>query len=109
MTVETMPESIELTPAHLRLRWADRDAVLDAITLRAACRCAHCRAATLRAGVSTVDRSVTLAHAQSVGRYALQLTFSDGHARGIYPWCLLRELSLDGTTDFSRGAADHPS
>jgi DUF971 family protein len=30
-----------------------------------------------------------------IGRYAIQLHFSDGHDRGIYPWAYLRELSGD--------------
>ena len=28
-----------------------------------------------------------------VGLYAVNLVFSDGHDRGIYPWSLLRELA----------------
>jgi len=59
--------------------------------------------------VSPVDPDITLKHAEPVGQYALQLTFSDNHARGIYPWSLLRELSLVGTTGFTQGAADHRS
>jgi DUF971 family protein len=27
-----------------------------------------------------------------VGSYAVQLVFSDGHERGIFPWVYLREL-----------------
>ena len=104
-----MPEAVELTPAHLRLRWPDAEVVLAAATLRAACRCAHCRVATRSAEVATVDRSITLTHAEPVGQYALQLTFSDGHSRGIYPWSFLRELSLVGTTASPQGAADRAS
>jgi DUF971 family protein len=36
---------------------------------------------------------VNLAAAEPVGQYALNLRFSDGHERGIYPWALLRELA----------------
>jgi DUF971 family protein len=28
-----------------------------------------------------------------VGAYGVQLVFSDGHDRGIYPWTYLRELT----------------
>jgi DUF971 family protein len=28
-----------------------------------------------------------------IGNYALRLSFSDGHDRGIYPWSYLRELA----------------
>ena len=50
-----------------------------------------CRAAARGGHVSPVDRGLALTNAEPVGQYALQLTFSDGHARGIYPWPLLRE------------------
>ena len=30
---------------------------------------------------------------EPIGNYALRLSFSDGHDRGIYPWSYLRELS----------------
>jgi DUF971 family protein len=30
---------------------------------------------------------------ESVGRYALQITWSDGHASGIYPFRRLRDLA----------------
>jgi prepilin-type processing-associated H-X9-DG protein len=29
----------------------------------------------------------------SIGLYAINIAFSDGHARGIYPWPLLREFA----------------
>jgi DUF971 family protein len=35
---------------------------------------------------------VALFVARALGHYALQLVFSDGHERGIYPWALLRAL-----------------
>jgi len=36
---------------------------------------------------------ISLAGATAVGQYALQLAFSDGHERGIYPWELLGDLA----------------
>ena len=30
---------------------------------------------------------------EPIGNYALRLSFSDGHDRGIYPWSYLRELA----------------
>lgn len=30
---------------------------------------------------------------EAIGNYALRLSFSDGHDRGIYPWPYLRELA----------------
>lgn len=36
---------------------------------------------------------VEVADIRLVGTYAVQLVFSDGHDRGIYPWSYLRELA----------------
>lgn len=60
--------------------------------LRAGCRCSGCTAAR-RAGDPIVPADgVALAQITPVGVYGVQLTFSDGHDRGIYPWQLLLEL-----------------
>lgn len=34
-------------------------------------------------------KNVTITHVESVGSYAIQLTFSDGHNTGLYSWDLL--------------------
>lgn len=87
--MNVLPEAVELTPASLRLRWPDGDTELPAARLRAACRCGGCRAGRHRSD----DVAVQLTDARPVGQYALQLVFSDGHDRGIYPWVWLRELA----------------
>lgn len=84
-----LPQAVELTPAALRLQWADGATELAADRLRAACRCGGCRARAPTPGEAAVD----LVNAAPVGQYALQLIFSDGHDRGIYPWTWLREMS----------------
>lgn len=86
------PLAVDLAPQRLRLQWPDGTADLGAAALRAACRCGPCRARALRRE-APAGASVELTDAASVGQYALQLVFSDGHDRGIYPWVLLRELS----------------
>lgn len=87
-----MPSAVELYPDRLRLQWPDGVAELDAATLRAACRCAGCRAVARSGQLLGPDAAVRLTDALCVGLYALQLRFSDGHERGIYPWELLRAL-----------------
>ncbi len=86
------PQSLELSAAALVVRWPDAEAVLPAATLRARCRCASCQATRLRGHVVAAEADVRLVDARPVGQYALQLVFSDGHERGIFPWGLLREL-----------------
>ncbi|MDN3919826.1 DUF971 domain-containing protein [Roseateles violae] len=89
----TVPLAVDLSPRRLRLQWPEGSAELPATALRAACRCGPCRARALR-GEPAADDAVELIHAEPVGRYALQLIFSDGHDRGIYPWTLLQALSV---------------
>ena len=86
------PVSLELSAAALRVRWADGEATLPAATLRARCRCASCQATRLRGHAVEAVADVRLVDARAVGQYALQLVFSDGHERGIFPWGYLREL-----------------
>ena len=87
----TPPTAIELRADGLHLEWADGAAHLQAAALRSACRCGGCRAHPV---VPALLETVQLEGAAPVGQYALQLLFSDGHDRGIYPWLLLRELSF---------------
>jgi DUF971 family protein len=40
-----------------------------------------------------VAAGLTITGAEPVGHYALRLSFSDGHDRGIFPWSYLQELA----------------
>lgn len=79
---------------RLEVLWNDgMRSTLDAPALRAACRCATCES-LLRAGNPTAPAAgIALTLLQPVGEFGLQLGFSDGHDRGIYPWAYLHELS----------------
>ena len=87
------PLSVALAPEALTLQWHDGPSSLAAAVLRASCRCAPCQSARLRGETIEIDARVVLVDAQPIGHYAVQLRFSDGHERGIYPWAYLRELS----------------
>ena len=39
-------------------------------------------------------KDVEITHIEPAGNYAIQLTFSDGHATGIYSWDLLYDYGL---------------
>ncbi len=67
-------------------RWSHRQ-------VRSACRCSPCQAARLRGTVPLLPDDVVIEEIRPIGHYAVQLVFSDGHERGIYPWELLRTLS----------------
>jgi DUF971 family protein len=73
----------------LRLSWQDgREQRIDHVLLRQACPCSQCRAFRLRGTPPVVAASVRLLEVHPQG-YGVQLVFSDGHQRGIYPWAYL--------------------
>jgi DUF971 family protein len=40
-----------------------------------------------------VEAGLTITGAEPVGHYAIRLSFSDGHDRGIFPWSYLHDLA----------------
>jgi DUF971 family protein len=66
---------------------------LPAERLRGACRCADCTRARADGRAATSDPATTVVAIEPVGGYGVNLQFSDGHARGIFPWAYLRELA----------------
>ena len=66
--------------------------------LRARCRCAACEQAFRERGSHPEpEASVRLTAINPVSDKGLNLVFSDGHARGIFPWAYLRGLGLPTT------------
>ena len=84
-------------PRELAIRWSDgTSSVLDVRALRLACACASCVdewSGEGRLDAADVPDDVHPLRIQPVGRYALQIDWSDGHTTGIYPYRRLRELS----------------
>jgi len=92
------------TPTHiaqrgereLEIAWADgQRGTLDVRALRLACRCAVCVdewSGEDRLDPASVPEDVRPVKLQPVGRYAIQIDWSDGHTSGIYPFDRLREM-----------------
>jgi DUF971 family protein len=77
----------------LRLSWPDgRVSLFNHAELRRQCPCSQCRAFRLKGVTPLVDERVRLIEINPQG-YGVQLVFSDGHQRGIYPWDYLAQLS----------------
>jgi DUF971 family protein len=66
---------------------------VGADVLRRHSRSASARRAEIDGEAPRVANDVRLIDIRLVGAYAVQLVFSDGHDRGIYPWVYLRELA----------------
>jgi DUF971 family protein len=82
---------------QLRLNWPDgREQLLDHAELRRQCPCSQCRAFRLQGLRVKVDERIRVIELNQQG-YGLQLIFSDGHERGIYPWPYLAQLTPETT------------
>jgi ATP-binding protein involved in chromosome partitioning len=100
-TPATIPTKIAQAGARtLAITWADGvESTYDVRALRLACGCAQCVDEWSGAGrldASTVPEDVHPLRIEPVGRYAIQIAWSDGHASGIYPFGRLRELAEGG-------------
>jgi len=110
-TPQTTPTRLSLKKdSQLEVDWADGHKCVYAISyLRSMCPCAHCR--MVREGSDPHEISpglkkkplltilpgnysgaITVLDAKMVGKYALQLTFSDQHDTGIFSFEYLREI-----------------
>jgi DUF971 family protein len=79
------PQFQILEDGSLLLLWEDgHQTVLAAERLRAECPCAACRERT------APPPAVRIVRCEPVGRYALQILWSDGHGTGIHPYRVLR-------------------
>ncbi|WP_163269541.1 gamma-butyrobetaine hydroxylase-like domain-containing protein [Chelativorans alearense] len=81
---------------RLTLVWADgREDVLEAVVLRQNCQSAKAKHLRLMGTALPPAVDVRIAAVNPVGSYAINIAFSDGHDRGIYPWSFLAELTAD--------------
>jgi DUF971 family protein len=98
------PTNIQQIGGELAIQWNDgSESYLNLEQLRRACPCAACGGEpdvlgnVLRPEVSYTDASFQLDSFVTVGGYALQPRWHDGHKTGIYSFQYLRRLS-SGTT-----------
>ncbi|MFC6338684.1 DUF971 domain-containing protein [Pseudomonas sp. CCM 7891] len=86
------PKSIGKNDNHrLRLEWADGEQWIDHARLRRECPCSQCQAFRLKGTPPQVPENVRVLEVHIQG-YGVQLIFSDGHQRGIYPWAYLLQM-----------------
>lgn len=98
-TPEPVPEAITLAADRrsLLIDWGKGEAGrATAAALRDACRASRSVRARLDGRAVPVPADLTIVDVRPVGHYAINLVFSDGHDRGIYPWRYLKEISRRG-------------
>jgi prepilin-type processing-associated H-X9-DG protein len=112
------PETIVLARdrGRLRLVWpGGAEGEIDATRLRAACRCAWCTRARVEGTFPATFDGAAIERLAPIGDYAINICFTDGHARGIFPWQFLRALAaghaappaIDTTSSAAPGATHH--
>ena len=79
---------------RLEIVWNDGSrSLLPHGLLRASCRCARCVNSWRQTNHQPeMSAPVHLAEINPIGQQGLNLVFSDGHGRGIFPWSYLHEL-----------------
>ena len=81
---------------YLEIEWSD--GVVSRLPhrfLRLHCRCAECRQARNTGHAIATPEDVDLTAVVPYGPASLQLEFSDGHSRGLFPFPYLRELAAE--------------
>jgi len=90
-----IPDSLRSNAAtrSLEIAWPDGTrSTLSHRLLRSECRCALCLQAARSGTAAPVAPDISLVRIEPCGAGAVHLGFSDGHARGIYPFAYLRAL-----------------
>ena len=94
---QTEQPAIEADDKFIHVRWPDgKTASLSHFTVRVSCRCASCVNEHTGAAIldpNQVPSDIRPEEIRPLGNYAVAITWSDGHASGIYSWDHLRRLA----------------
>jgi len=91
------PRKIEVTgDGGLSVLWTDgHQALYTPARLRLACKCALCEdewSGERRLAEASIPADIRVLGVKPVGRYGLQINWSDGHSTGIYTFDRLRPM-----------------
>src|ERR1044071_8192841 len=100
LRVTMRPLDLQIIGQELAIKWEDNaETFISLEKLRRACPCAGCKGeadimGNLYNGPEQPlnDRAFQLRGLERVGSYAIQPTWADGHATGIYSFDYLREI-----------------
>ncbi len=90
------PEALTISKdrALLHATWPDRSFAIPAKALRVAARDAVSVRERHDNGTVMVPPDITITGVEMVGAMGVNVIFSDGHDRAIFPWAYLREIAL---------------
>lgn len=96
---QTIADAVELVADGVRITWSDGVRHLYPYRyLRLQCGCAGCveeMTGRQLLNIASVPEDVIVVEYLTVGRYALQFLWSDGHSTGIYPFRMLLRLAAE--------------
>jgi DUF971 family protein len=99
MNENGIPEAIvdHQASGTLELTWSDGSTTrLAHSLLRMACKCSACEQQFRTTGVRVeAPAHIRIDDIRPIGDKGLNLVFSDGHGRGIYPWAYLRRIPIE--------------
>lgn len=97
---DLVPEEIVVSKDRSTLAWRQENArhALSAERLRLSCRCAWCTRDRLTDSFPDAFDGLRIDDVAAIGGHGLHITFSDGHARGIFPFLYLNEIACDEVT-----------
>jgi prepilin-type processing-associated H-X9-DG protein len=89
-------DKVSIADGRRSLRVALSDGQTMTVTadrLRLHCRCASCSRARIDGTFAPGLDGIEIEQVTPIGQYGLNILFSDGHARGIFPFAYLAELA----------------
>lgn len=90
------PDELEIRDggASLRIVWrSGQVSDLSAEVLWNDCPSAQARRRRLDGRLNAIPPGLTVRSVEPVGRYGVNIIFSDGNDRGVYPWAMLSALA----------------
>lgn len=99
-----VPKQIKIVEKeNLLLKWNDdSESIISLKYLRDECPCAGCKGETVLLKTYRPPKPASkhpemykIKDIKTVGGYAIQIIWKDGHDTGIYTWDYLKQLSLD--------------
>ena len=92
----TTPTTIDIQHDDVSIQWSDgHTSAYPHRYLRLECHCATCVGEWPNKGEldpGTIPMDVYAMEYQTIGRYAIQFLWSDGHYTGLYPYDVLRKV-----------------
>lgn len=93
----TVADEVQLTGEGVQITWSDgKTCTYPYRYLRLQCACASCieeMTGRKLLNVASVPDDIIVADFITVGKYALQFLWTDGHETGIYPYRMLLNLA----------------